>query len=41
MVKESAAFIVKVPDKESGWLVLKNPEFPEVFQQNIFKGQVR
>ena len=41
VVKESAVFILKAPYKENGWLVLRNPELHEGFQQSVFKGQVR
>ena len=40
-VKESAAFITRHWYKKNMWLVLKNPQLPEGFQQSIFKGQVR
>ena len=41
MVKGSATFIVKAP-VQGGWVARAlNPELLEVFQQSIFKVQVR
>ena len=41
LVKESAVIIAQHQTKSSGQLVFKMPEFPDGFQQNIFKGHVR
>lgn len=38
---ESAVFAVGLQARNPGQLVLKTPEPPDVFQQSLFKGQVR